>query len=113
METKFIIEPHAADYTYPGASPDYFFNCMSVCEKDGLQVAIIPMDNPNWEKHLKLIAAAPELLEAVKRLMILYCPLNGVPTSDELVEHWEYEKSEGNGAADDMLFVLSVVKKAT
>jgi len=65
MNTKFTIHEHPAAYTYPGAV-DYTFDCMSIVDESTLQAVLIPMDNPNWEKHLKLIAAAPELLALLK-----------------------------------------------
>jgi hypothetical protein len=49
------------------------------------------------------------LLEALVRLMNNDCPLTGDPTYEELVEHWEYERSVGRGGADDQLFALSVI----
>lgn len=65
MNTKFTIHEHPAPYTYPGAV-DYTFDCMAIADESTLRAALIPTDNPNWEKHLKLFAAAPELLEALK-----------------------------------------------
>lgn len=60
----------------------------------------------------KLIQAAPELLEALSRLMQNDCPLMGDPSYEQLIEHWEYEKTQGRGEADDQLFALRTLHKA-
>lgn len=57
-----------------------------------------------------LIAAAPDLLEALQRT--LYQPLTGSPSYERLVEFWEYEKIQGREEADDMLFALATIEKA-
>ena len=56
---------------------------------------------------------APDLLEALRRIMDVDCPITGNPSHSELVEHWEYEKTQGRGEADDRLFALAAIKKAT
>ena len=61
---------------------------------------------------LDLIAAAPELLEALRQILDLRSPITGNPTHAQLVEYWEYEKSQGNGEADANLFALATIKKA-
>lgn len=63
-------------------------------------------------KDVRLAAAAPKLLEALKRMLDLDCPLTGDPSRAELIEHWEYEQSQGNGAAEDNLFALAVIAEA-
>ena len=69
----------------------------------------------NTEKpaNTRLIAAAPDLLEALKRIMGNDCPIVGNPSHAELVEYWQYEKSQGSGEADDRLFALAAIAKAT
>lgn len=64
------------------------------------------------DADLDLILAAPDLLEALVRLMTNDCPLTGNPTYGELVEHWEYEDSQGRGEAQDQLLALRAVAKA-
>lgn len=59
-----------------------------------------------------MIAAAPKLLEALQKMLDLECPLTGNPTREELIEHWEYEQSQGNGAAEYHLFAWSVIAEA-
>lgn len=54
-----------------------------------------------------------DLLTALRRIMDLECPLTGNPTHAELVEHWEYEKTQGRGEADDRLFALAAIARAT
>lgn len=59
-----------------------------------------------------LIAAAPELLKALQDLLDSEPPLTGNPSRERLIEHWEYEKSVGNGYADVNLFALRTLAKA-
>ena len=61
----------------------------------------------------RLISAALELLEACERLMDIHCPLTGNPSREQLVAFWEYEKTQGRGEADDQLFALAAISKAT
>jgi hypothetical protein len=65
------------------------------------------------QANARLIAAAPNLLEALKRIMYNDCLIIGNPSHIELVKHWEYEKSQGCGEADDRLFALAAIAKAT
>lgn len=55
---KLSLEKHGLD----GA-----FDCISIGNKFD-QVALIPLDSPNAKGNANLILAAPELLEALKRL---------------------------------------------
>lgn len=56
---------------------------------------------------------APDLLEALVRIMDVDRPLSGNPSHSDLVEHWEYEKTQGRGEADDRLFALAAIARAT
>jgi len=59
-----------------------------------------------------LMAAAPDLLEALEAIMDEETPLTGKPSHAQLVEHWEYEKSQGRGCAGIMLSALAAITKA-
>ena len=64
-------------------------------------------------KWLEALAGShDELLEALERMVKLNMPLTGAPSHAELVEFWEYEKTQGRGEADDQLFVLAAIAKA-
>ena len=58
------------------------------------------------------LAVVAQLVEALRRVMDLDCPLTGNPSHAELVEHWEYEKTQGRGEADDRLFALAALAAA-
>lgn len=77
-----------------------------VCSMLGSTMRPVP------EANADLITAAPKLLEALIRMLDLDCPLTGDPSRAELIEHWEYEQSQGNGAAEDNLFALAVIAEA-
>jgi hypothetical protein len=53
-----------------------------------------------------------ELLAALKEIMLNDCPLIGSPTNQELIDHWEHEKSQGRGDADIHLAALYAIAKA-
>ena len=89
---------HAACETHPYGKQIFQFN-------PGFNEEGLPGD-----ADLDLILAAPDLLEALQRT--LYQPLTGNPPHERLVEFWEYEKTQGRGEADDMLFALAAIKKA-
>ena len=65
------------------------------------------------DANARLIAAAPELLEALIRMLPYNIPLTGNPSHQALIEHWEYEKSLGSGEAEDQLFMLEAISNAT
>ncbi|MNS62737.1 hypothetical protein D3C71_1285740 [compost metagenome] len=77
---------------------------------DGVCSMLGSITRPIPKANARLIAAAPDLLEALQRT--LYQPLTGDPSHERLVEFWEYEKTQGRGEADDMLFALAALKKA-
>lgn len=77
-----------------------------VCSMLGHTTRPIPKANAD------LITAAPKLLEALTRILDLDCPLTGDPSRERLIEHWEWEQSQGNGAAEDNLFALAVIAEA-
>lgn len=82
------------------------------CEQALRRIGWAPMHEvPNKQIELELLQEQrDELLKAL--LLAQYVPLTGNPTHQELVEFWEYEKTQGRGDADDQLFILSVIAKA-
>lgn len=63
--------------------------------------------------NARLIAAAPDLLGALQKVMAHNVPLTGNPTHAQQVEFWQDEKEQGRGDADDMLTALAAIAKAT
>lgn len=59
----------------------------------------------------RLIAAAPELLEALRGLLPV--TFTGNPTRAEEVAHWTREKELGNGQAAAVLAAYAAIAKAT
>lgn len=53
-----------------------------------------------------------KVIYALQRMVAMDCPLTGNPSISELIDHWQYEQSQGNGAAEDNLFALSVLAEA-
>lgn len=94
---------------------DYDGNCIVILGEGGdIRTAVVlGFDSEENRANASLISAAPDLLEALKRIMDVDCPLTGDPSHQELVEHWEYEKSQGRGEAEDRLFALYAISKAT
>lgn len=83
----------------------------AICAKlEGVCSMMGSVSRPIPKANAALIAAAPDLLEALQRT--LYQPLTGNPSYEGLVEFWEYEKEQGRGEADDMLFALATIEKA-
>lgn len=65
------------------------------------------------EANARLIAAAPELLEATKALLLLDCPITGAdPFGPSVVEHWKEQKAQGHGYADVYLNAIAAIAKA-
>ena len=75
--------------------------------------ALTPFFDEPADELIRLHALNVELVEALRRIMDLDCPITRNPTHSELVEHWEYEKTQGRGEADDRLFALAAIAKAT
>ena len=53
-----------------------------------------------------------QLLAALELLLDIRCPITGNPSHADLVEHWEYEKEEGDGEADANLQALAAIAAA-
>lgn len=66
--------------------------------------------DPELVAACRLVKAAPKLLKALE--LAQYIPLTGNPSHQQLVEFWEYEKTQGREEADDQLFILSVLAEA-
>lgn len=67
----------------------------------------VPDNKSDW----LLIAAAPELLEALQGLIPV--TFTGNPTRAEEVAHWTREKELGNGNAAAVLAAYAAIAKAT
>ena len=80
-------------------------------------IARIPLVNDGGtfesQENIRLIAAAPKLLEALTRVLANNCPITGNPSRQKLKQFWEGERMEGRGEADDMLFALDAISQAT
>jgi hypothetical protein len=87
-----------------GINPEFGY---PVCDTSNRHHCITPKEDA---ANARLIAAAPELLEALKR--VIYHPLRGA-TPEREREFWEEEKALGRGDAGDWLFALAVIAKAT
>jgi hypothetical protein len=80
-------------------------------EVDGEPIArLTEQDEITNEANANLIAASPDLYEALKRT--LHHPLHGTTDIEKERAYWEYEKTQGRGEADDMLFALAALDKA-
>ncbi len=78
MKTKFMPGPYdigkySAKYTYPSAI-DYDFDAMSIADENLVQRAIIPMDGKDWERHMHLIAADPDLFRLLNEAKLALPP---------------------------------------
>jgi hypothetical protein len=80
---KYDIATYPASYQYDFGGLIGTFEAMSIGDEDLNQIAIVPMDNPDYEKHLKLISAAPDLLEALQYLIDINTP----GRIDGLIDH--------------------------
>jgi hypothetical protein len=67
--------------------------------------------NEDNEANARLIAAAPELLEALRGLLPV--TFTGNPTRAEEVAHWTREHELGNGGAAAVLAAYAAIAKAT
>lgn len=92
------------------------FDDLDTDEDERKPVVIIETDGgfypPRGPDRL-LLAAAPDLLVALQKVMALNSPFTGNPSHADLVEFWQDEKEQGRGAADDMLEALAAIAKAT
>ncbi|MNR21402.1 hypothetical protein D3C85_1383010 [compost metagenome] len=72
----------------------------------------LAVDAPRHEENARLESAAPKLLKALQNMLELERPLTGNPSRERLIEHWEYEQSQGNGAAEYHLSAWAAIAEA-
>lgn len=67
-----------------------------------------------FDMHRDRTAAmgAGDLLASLRAVMDMDCPITGNPSHEELVEFWEYEKTQGRGEADTRLAALRAIANA-
>ena len=68
-----------------------------------------PSSSPISAREQSLYIAAVTLLNTLQAILDLRPPLTGNPTHAQLIEYWEYEKSQGNGEAETNLHALEVM----
>lgn len=62
----------------------------------------------------RVLATAPALLEALKGLMVLECPITGTdPFGPDVKAHWLEQKAQGHGYAHLYLAALAAITAAT
>jgi hypothetical protein len=105
----------------PTITPEQAKECQKWAGMDGAVAwRLIGRHAENWadiglmmDAWLEANTPPRELLESLQRLMANNCPYTGTPTHAQLVAFWQSEKEQGCGDAEDMLFALAAISKAT
>ena len=72
--------------------------------------SVNPADKAQVLANARLIAAAPELYEALIGLLPIV--FTGSPTNEQNIAHWERERDLGNGQAPAVLAAYAALAKA-
>lgn len=88
--------------------------CWNACE--GIPTADLQKHEadpaPIFALLMETAAQRDELLASLKAVMDHDCPITGNFTHAELIEHWEYEKTQGRGEADMRITALNAIARA-
>ena len=112
IETKHTPGPWIFYADLPSTDPDWHIVTTANRMRVLANVHIEP-GNAMDIANARLIAAAPDLLEALRKMMALDPPLTGNPSHSVLVKFWQSEKEQGRGSADTHLFALATIAAAT